>query len=74
MTSVEPQKTGGLRFHAARAWKALGTDTEGATAIEYALIAASIVLVIIVGLVQLGDSIRNLPFPALVAAFEEANS
>ena len=74
MTSVPPLKIGGLRCHAARAWTALRAATKGATAIEYALIAASVVLVIIVALVQLGDSIRNLPFPALVAAFEEALS
>ncbi len=74
MASLESPKAGGLRLRPSRAWTALRTATTGATSIEYALIAASVVLVIIVALVQLGDSVRNLPFPALIAAFQEANS
>ena len=52
--------------------QSFGPSAAGTTSIEYALIAASIALVVIVALVQLGDSIRDLPFPALIAAFEEA--
>lgn len=48
--------------------------SEGAVAIEYGLIAALIVLVVIGALVQLGDSLVSLPLPKLIDAFTEALS
>lgn len=44
----------------------------GSTAIEYSLIAALIVIVIIVTLTQVRTNLLALPFPALIAAFGEA--
>ena len=55
-------------------WRAFRKSTEGATAIEYALIAAMLVVVIVVALVQVRTSLLNLPFPTLIAAFVEALS
>jgi Flp pilus assembly pilin Flp len=54
---VEAPTTGPLERH-----------TGGAVAIEYALLAALIAMAIIVGLVALGDSIRNLPLQAIIDA------
>ncbi|MEM9441556.1 MAG: Flp family type IVb pilin [Pseudomonadota bacterium] len=46
----------------------------GSTAIEYGLIAAFAVTVIIVTLVQLRENLLGLPFPKLLAAFSDALS
>lgn len=43
---------------------------DGATAIEYGLIAAMIALAILGGLQALGSSLIALPLPRLIAAFE----
>jgi Flp pilus assembly pilin Flp len=47
---------------------------DGSVAIEYGLIAAFVVAVIIVALVQLGADVTELPLPALNTAFDEALS
>jgi len=64
---VSPSENGQSR-HEPRCWE------QGATAIEYALVAAFIAGVIFVALVQLGESLSNLPFPALIAALTGAES
>lgn len=43
-------------------------------AIEYGLIAAFVVIVIIVALVQLRSNLIDLPLPAINSAFDEALS
>lgn len=43
--------------------------TDGATAMEYALIVALLALVIIGALGEIGDTLVELPLPALVNAF-----
>lgn len=48
--------------------------TDGSTAIEYSLIAALIVIVIIATLMLVRTNLLALPFPALIAAFAEALS
>ncbi|NJO36381.1 MAG: Flp family type IVb pilin [Rhizobiales bacterium] len=48
--------------------------TDGSVAIEYGLIAALVVVVIIVTLVQVRTNLLSLPFPALIAAFTNASS
>ncbi len=52
----------------------LRTEQAGSTAIEYGLIAAFVVAVIIVTLVQLRGNLLGLPFPRLIAAFSDALS
>ena len=49
-------------------------STDGATAIEYSLIAALIVIVIIGTLSLVRANLLALPFPALIAAFSGAQS
>jgi Flp pilus assembly pilin Flp len=49
-------------------------EQAGSTAIEYGLIAAFLVAVIIVTLVQLRENLLGLPFPRLLAAFTDALS
>lgn len=56
------------RYHAFR------RSEEGSVAIEYGLIAALVVIVIIVTLVQLRENLLSLPFPKLLAAFSAALS
>ncbi len=53
---------------------ALRAEDRGSVAIEYGLIAALVVVVIIVALVQLRTNLIDLPLPTLNSAFEEANS
>ena len=55
-------------------YHALLKSTEGATAIEYGLIAAIVVVVVITALSQVRAGLLNLPFPTLIAAFVEAVS
>ncbi|MGI9451897.1 MAG: Flp family type IVb pilin [Geminicoccaceae bacterium] len=45
---------------------------DGSVAVEYGLIAAFLVVIIIVALVQLRTSLIELPLPTLNSAFEEA--
>ncbi|MEM8947841.1 MAG: Flp family type IVb pilin [Pseudomonadota bacterium] len=71
MIATQRNGTAILRGILAR-WRAFCKATEGATAIEYALIAGLLVVVIVVALVQVRTSLLNLPFPALIAAFGEA--
>ena len=47
---------------------------DGATAIEYSLIAAMIAMTILGALHQLGGAMLGLPLPMLVNAFESAVS
>jgi Flp pilus assembly pilin Flp len=47
-------------------------DSRGGTAIEYALVAAMIAMVIVGALGELGAALIALPLPALVTAFENA--
>lgn len=54
--------------------KAYRSRDDGAVAIEYGLIAALVVAVVIVALVQLRANLVDLPLPALNMAFEEALS
>jgi Flp pilus assembly pilin Flp len=49
-------------------------DSSGAAAIEYALVAAMIALVIVGALGELGAALVALPLPALITAFEGALS
>jgi Flp pilus assembly pilin Flp len=49
-------------------------EDAGSTAIEYGLIAAFVVAVIIVTLVQIRENLLALPFPRLLAAFSGALS
>jgi len=44
-------------------------STRGTTAIEYALLASMVAVVLVGALGGLGDAIRDLPLPALVDAF-----
>ncbi len=52
----------------------LAADERATTAIEYALIAAMIILVILGGLHSLGDALLALPMNALITAFSGALS
>jgi Flp pilus assembly pilin Flp len=61
-------RDGAARRHAFR------SATEGSVAIEYGLIAALVVVVIIFTLVQVRTNLLSLPFPALIAAFTSASS
>ena len=54
--------------------RAFRRRTDGSTAIEYSLIAALVVIVIIVTLTLVRTNLLALPFPALIAAFVEALS
>lgn len=54
--------------------KAFRSKDDGAVALEYGLIAAFVVAVVIVALVQLRTNLVDLPLPALNMAFEEALS
>lgn len=47
---------------------------KGSVAIEYGLIAALVVIVIIVTLTQVRANLLSLPFPTLIAAFTGALS
>jgi Flp pilus assembly pilin Flp len=49
-------------------------EEDGSVAIEYGLIAAFVVVVVIVALVQLRSNLIELPLPTLNAAFDEALS
>ena len=49
------------------------SEERGSTAIEYGLIAAFVVAVIIVTLVQVRENLLGLPFARLLAAFSSAN-
>lgn len=51
------------------AGRRLIASTRGATAIEYALLAALAVVVLVGALGGLGDAIRDLPMAELIAAF-----
>ncbi len=53
---------------------AFRSNDDGSVAIEYGLIAAFLVVVIIVTLVQLRNNLIDLPLPTLNTAFEEALS
>ena len=57
-----------------RSFAASRSGDGGSIAIEYGLIAAFLVVIIIVALVQLRNDLINLPLPTLNAAFEEALS
>lgn len=50
------------------------SNEDGAVAIEYGLIAAFVVAVLIVVLVELRSNMIDLPLPKLNAAFDEALS
>ncbi|MGI9510985.1 MAG: Flp family type IVb pilin [Geminicoccaceae bacterium] len=54
--------------------RAFRCSADGATAIEYSLIAALIVIVIITTLSLVRTNLLALPFPALIAAFGDALS
>ena len=54
--------------------QALRKATEGSIATEYGLIIALVVIVIVVALTQVRTNLLSLPFPALIAAFENALS
>lgn len=47
---------------------------DGSVALEYGLIAALVVVVVIVALVQLRTNLIDLPLPTLNSAFDEALS
>ncbi len=47
---------------------------DGSVALEYGLIAAFVVVVVIVALVQLRSNLIDLPLPTLNSAFDEALS
>ena len=49
-------------------------ETSGAVAIEYGLIAALIALAIIGSIIQLGESVADLPMQSLIDAFAGALS
>jgi Flp pilus assembly pilin Flp len=49
-------------------------EEAGSTAIEYGLVVAFVVAVIIVTLVQVRENLLALPFPRLIAAFSDALS
>ncbi len=54
--------------------KTFRSSERGAVALEYGLIAALVVVVVIVALVQLRTSLIDLPLPSLNSAFEAALS
>ena len=70
----------GLKHRSIRPWikyarsKGFWSNSRGAVALEYGLIAALVVAVVIVALVQLRTNLVDLPLPALNTAFEEALS
>jgi Flp pilus assembly pilin Flp len=47
----------------------LGLDRRGATAIEYALIAGGVSIVIAVGVTSIGNSLKTLYFDKIAAMF-----
>jgi Flp pilus assembly pilin Flp len=47
---------------------------DGSVALEYGLIAAFVVVVVIVALVQLRSNLIDLPLPTINSAFDEALS
>ena len=49
-----------------------GKQTNGSVATEYGLIAALVVVVVIVAILQVRTNLLALPFPALIAAFTDA--
>ena len=53
-------------------WRLFRASARGATVIEYALIAALIILVIFVSLGAVRDSLLSLPFPTIISAFTAA--
>jgi len=63
-----------IRHDRASRRRGFAKATEGSVAVEYGLIAALIVAVIIGTVVQVRDGLLNLPFPALIAAFTNALS
>jgi len=65
---MQPSRTIGR--NAADLWH----ETSGAVAIEYGLIAALVSLVIFGALVQVRDSLLNLPLQSLIDAFLAALS
>ena len=68
------QRTISPRRADAASWEAFRSSTHGSVAIEYGLIAALVVIVIIVTLSQLRNNLIDLPLPAIIAAFDEALS
>lgn len=52
--------------------KTFSSEEDGSVAIEYGLIAAFVVVIIVVALVQLRSNLIDLPLPTLNAAFDEA--
>ncbi len=50
----------------------LRSRSDGSIVVEYGLIAALVVIVLIVLLTQLRTGLLGLPFPALFAAFQSA--
>jgi Flp pilus assembly pilin Flp len=69
-TIPTPESPGGLLGRARRVIRA----TEGGTAIEYALVAGLIALVIVGALGELGGSLIALPLPARIDAFQSVLS
>jgi len=65
-----PESPGGLLGRVQNMIRA----TEGGTAIEYALVAGLIALVLVAALGQLGAALIGLPLPALIDAFQNALS
>ncbi|MGI9491031.1 MAG: hypothetical protein ACR2QF_01255 [Geminicoccaceae bacterium] len=51
---------------------AFRSKEDGSVAVEYGLIAAFLVVIIVVALVQLRTNLVDLPLPTLNTAFEEA--
>ncbi|MGI9437613.1 MAG: Flp family type IVb pilin [Geminicoccaceae bacterium] len=50
------------------------SDAQGSVALEYGLIAALVVVVVIVALIGLRTSLIDLPLPSINTAFDEALS
>lgn len=50
------------------------SQTRGAVALEYGLLAAVVALVALAGIVALGDSLAALPLQSLIDAFVDALS